>query len=274
MKEAKSVIFEDKTASKHFSEVGKYKLPTPQQELDWFREYTELRRAEEVSIDPDSFQFFSNKRKKLGQQIATGYLRFVILRARKRTQNGELLKELIAQGYIGLMLSINKFDINRGFHFLTYAQNWIDVFMQEYLYKRSTVSIPCHIRKKINKIKKGLITDDKLKGHELEELQLCGIENIVIKSDENIEENTMRSNCNLFNMMNKANLTRLEKLIIIFSFGLRGTTLESNQIIQMFFNMDRSTIMPRTIRVITAVALQKLKKTLKEKGIEKLQDII
>ena len=55
-----------------------------------------------------------------------------------------------------------------------------------------------------------LIIDEKIKGYELEELQLCGIENIVIRSNENIEENTMRTNCNMFNMMNKAELTKLE----------------------------------------------------------------
>lgn len=58
--------------------------------------------------------------------------RFVVSVAKKMATNGNLM-DLINEGNIGLMTAIQKFDLNKKFHFITYAVWWIKRQMIEYI---------------------------------------------------------------------------------------------------------------------------------------------
>ncbi len=52
-------------------------------------------------------------------------LRFVVNVAKKYQNQGLPLSDLINEGNIGLMNAIEKYDVDRGYHFISYAVWWI-----------------------------------------------------------------------------------------------------------------------------------------------------
>ena len=58
-------------------------------------------------------------------KIVKANLRFVVNVAKKYQNRGLELIDLISEGNIGLMNAIDKFDVNRGYHFISYAVWWI-----------------------------------------------------------------------------------------------------------------------------------------------------
>ena len=58
-------------------------------------------------------------------KIVRANLRFVINVAKKYQNRGLELVDLISEGNIGLLNAIEKFDVSRGYHFISYAVWWI-----------------------------------------------------------------------------------------------------------------------------------------------------
>ena len=52
-------------------------------------------------------------------------LRFVVNVAKKYQNQGLPLSDLISEGNIGLMNAIERFDVSKGYHFISYAVWWI-----------------------------------------------------------------------------------------------------------------------------------------------------
>ncbi len=58
-------------------------------------------------------------------KIVNANLRFVVNVAKKYQNHGIELTDLISEGNIGLLTAIEKFDVNKGYHFISYAVWWI-----------------------------------------------------------------------------------------------------------------------------------------------------
>jgi RNA polymerase sigma-32 factor len=69
------------------------------------------------------------------EKIITSHIRMVIATAKKFRHYGLPLSDLIQEGNLGLMLALEKFEIDRELRFSTYAIWWIKACMQDYILK-------------------------------------------------------------------------------------------------------------------------------------------
>jgi len=58
-------------------------------------------------------------------RLVNGHLRFVVSVAKKYQGQGMPLADLISEGNIGLINAVEKYDADRGYHFISYAVWWI-----------------------------------------------------------------------------------------------------------------------------------------------------
>jgi len=70
-------------------------------------------------------------------KLINGNLRFVIMVAKKYQGLGIPLADLINEGNIGLIKAVEKFDVNRGYHFISYAVWWVRQSILKALYEKS-----------------------------------------------------------------------------------------------------------------------------------------
>ena len=80
-----------------------------------------LTREEETSLAIEA----SKGNKAAKDKIVNANLRFVVNIAKKYQNHGLDLTDLISEGNIGLLVAIDRFDVTKGYHFISYAVWWI-----------------------------------------------------------------------------------------------------------------------------------------------------
>jgi len=126
----------DDAVKQYLKEIGSYPLLTAEQELTL---------AERVARGD------SLARKKLIE----ANLRLVVSIAKRYSNQGLPLLDMIQEGNIGLMRAAQKFDYKRGFRFSTYATWWIRQAISRAIAEHSrTIHIPVHVVELIYKIKR------------------------------------------------------------------------------------------------------------------------
>jgi RNA polymerase primary sigma factor len=77
------------------------------------------------------------------EKLIRANLRFVVNIAKKYQHRGLPLEDLISEGNIGLMHAIERFDVEKGYHFISYAVWWIRQSILSAISEKSrTIRIP------------------------------------------------------------------------------------------------------------------------------------
>jgi RNA polymerase primary sigma factor len=96
----------------------------------------------------------TGEQKYFDKLIETNLL-FIVSIARKLNHSNLTLSEKISSGVVGLMRAVDKFDINKGASFITYARWWIEQSIRkDLLASANLVRIPTGTYRKIRKIQK------------------------------------------------------------------------------------------------------------------------
>lgn len=146
-------IFDD-SVKLYLQQLTKLSLATHDQEKDFARRILEG--------DPEA-----------REALITANLRLVVSIAKKYTNRGLLFLDLIQEGNLGLLRSIEKFDYTMGYKFSTYSTWWIRQAITRALAEQSRViRIPVHIMEIVNKVRKQIRMFVQEKGREpsMEEL--------------------------------------------------------------------------------------------------------
>ncbi|HTK07320.1 MAG TPA: sigma-70 family RNA polymerase sigma factor [Ktedonobacteraceae bacterium] len=126
----------DDSVKQYLKEIGMYPLLNAEQEL---------LLAERVA----------RGEQRARQRLIEANLRLVVSIAKRYSNQGLPLLDLIQEGNIGLMRATQKFDYKRGFRFSTYATWWIRQAISRAIAEHSrSIHIPVHVVELIYRIKR------------------------------------------------------------------------------------------------------------------------
>jgi RNA polymerase sigma-32 factor len=109
------VLTGDTTLAGYMSQISKFPYLTQDEEQDLAKKWCE---------DGDI---------KAAHKLVTSHLRLVVKIATSFKNYGLPMMDMVAEGNIGLMQAVKKFDHNKGFRLSTYAMWWIKASIQEYV---------------------------------------------------------------------------------------------------------------------------------------------
>lgn len=118
----------------YLQQIGRYPLLTPEQEL-------ELGRRIKDEHDPIA-----------REELANSNLRLVVSVAKTFKNQNTSMDDLIAEGNLGLMTAVDKYDYTLGYRFSTCAVPWIkQAITKSIIDKSRQIRIPAHIVQLFNK---------------------------------------------------------------------------------------------------------------------------
>lgn len=133
--------------------------------LQDIRKFPILEQNEEYEL---AVLYRKTRDKKISYKLITSHLRLVVKVVSQYKGYGLPLSEMIAEGNIGLLYAVERFEPDKGFRFSTYALWWIKASVQKYilnswsLVKLGTTSAQKKLFFNLRKIKNQLnLTDDR-----------------------------------------------------------------------------------------------------------------
>jgi RNA polymerase sigma-32 factor len=111
-------------------------LPTLQSDSGLSRYLQEIRKFPMLEADEEFMlakRWRAHKDPEAAHRLVTSHLRLVAKIAMGYRGYGLPINELIAEGNVGMMQAVKRFDPDRGFRLATYAMWWIRAAIQEYI---------------------------------------------------------------------------------------------------------------------------------------------
>jgi RNA polymerase primary sigma factor len=232
------------------------------------------------------------------EKLVTSNLRFVVNVAKKYKNSGVPFEDLINEGNIGLMTAVDKFDPEKGYHFISYAVWWIrQSILKAVSEKSKSIRLPLNRANELVQIQKtkreissitgetvdnkevaAILGMDKEKVDELLEISqdLISLETPIsdgtnssslgdlVESEYDTPENEMMKSA-LIESINKAlsELNEKEALILNLRFGLNN-----NKPLSLRAIGEQIGVTKERVRQIEKKALEKLRASENREALE------
>jgi RNA polymerase primary sigma factor len=145
----------------YLKEIGRVPLLTAEQEIDLAKRieaglFARERLDTEPGLPTDlraDLEWIADDGERAKSRMLEANLRLVVSIAKRYTGRGMLFLDLIQEGNLGLIRTIEKFDYRLGFKFSTYATWWIKQAITRAMADQArTIRIPVHMVELINKV--------------------------------------------------------------------------------------------------------------------------
>lgn len=131
----------------YLNDIGQVKLLTREEEIELANAITNAHR----SIDANAIMQGKNAR----DRLILANMRLVVSIAKKYAYSNLELMDLIQDGSMGLMKAVDRFQVERGFKFSTYATWWIRQAISRSISDTSrTIRLPAYIHEMLSAVKK------------------------------------------------------------------------------------------------------------------------
>jgi RNA polymerase primary sigma factor len=137
-----SIPFNQEEIATYLKDIRKIKVMTPERE----RELAQRILSGNISLV---------EKREIERELLIGNLRFVITVAKQYQNQGLELADLIAEGNLGLLKAVEKFDWSQQLRFISYAVWWIRQAILQSLNENSrTIRLPVNVVQELQKAKK------------------------------------------------------------------------------------------------------------------------
>lgn len=223
------------------------------------------------------------------EKVLNGNLRFVVSVAKKYQNQGLPLSDLISEGNIGLMSALDRFDPDRGYHFISYAVWWIRQSVLKAINEKSRmIRLPLNRTNELVQIEKTrkelnldkyddesnllIATELGMKKSHVENLlnisrDLVSLETPIDSKSDKVELRDLIEDGNASlpeeNLVTQAlkddindvldSLTEKESQIIQYRFGLNGNTPMSLKDISLIYDLTKERIRQIEKKALTRI---------------------
>ncbi|GAB3710211.1 sigma-70 family RNA polymerase sigma factor [Nocardiopsis nanhaiensis] len=147
--------------------IGRRQLLTAEQEVDLAKRveaglYAEYRLGQHGEVDEtvpmadverDELEWVAEDGRKAKSHMLEANLRLVVSVAKKYSDRGMSLLDVVQEGNLGLIRAVEKFDYTKGFKFSTYAMWWIRQAIQRgFADSARTIRLPVHVLELLSKV--------------------------------------------------------------------------------------------------------------------------
>ena len=147
--------------------IGRRQLLTAEQEVDLAKRveaglYAEYRLGQHGEIDEsfdrakvsrEALEWVAEDGRKAKSHMLEANLRLVVSVAKKYSDRGMSLLDVVQEGNLGLIRAVEKFDYTKGFKFSTYAMWWIRQAIQRgFADSARTIRLPVHVLELLSKV--------------------------------------------------------------------------------------------------------------------------
>ncbi|MBB6346911.1 RNA polymerase sigma factor [Nonomuraea muscovyensis] len=145
----------------YLKSIGRRTLLTAAQEVELARRieaglYAEYKLETDTSLSPaarEDLEMVVRDGKEAKDHMLEANLRLVVSVAKKYTDRGMSLLDVVQEGNLGLIRAVEKFDYTKGFKFSTYAMWWIRQAIQRgFADSARTIRLPVHVLEMLSKL--------------------------------------------------------------------------------------------------------------------------